>query len=104
MAAVTNQLSRVAKAAADDAGLGLDVSAQTYLGELVSGAAEYLVEHPDEPIEKAEQSLQRYAVQLAKWQERRTAQTLLPTRPDKLSADDLHLAAVRMCPGFWPFC
>jgi hypothetical protein len=105
-AILANQLAVAAKQAADEVGLQLDASAQDYLGELVSTATEYLVEHPDSSIDQAQDSFKRLAGALADVQRTRTgaAQTLLPHRNTALSADDLHVAALHLCPGFFPFC
>lgn len=105
-AQLANQLSTVAKQAADDRGLRLDTSAQDYLGQLVSTATDYFVEHPDASIDKAESSFTRLANELAGAQRARTAaeDTLLPQRGALLNAEDLHIAALGLCPGFFPFC
>jgi len=103
---IANRLSTVAKQTADDKRLQLDTSAQDYLGQLVSTATEYLAEHPDASIDKAESSFTRLANELAETQQARTAaeDTLLPQRSVLLNAEDLHIAALHLCPGFFPFC
>lgn len=112
MSEMQNQLSRAAKAAADQAGLDPDRSAQELLGTLVSRAAEAL--GPDatpQDISRAEDAFVRLTREVA---ERAApahagsgadeAMAERSLRQVRVSDEHLQVALDGLCPGFFPFC
>jgi hypothetical protein len=100
---ITGRLSKTAKDAADAEWLQPDVTAQEYLGELVSRAAEALGDAPSEDeVTRAEEAFVRLAT-TASGRDPLLLQEAVP-EPTRVTARDLRAALVKLCPGLWPLC
>jgi hypothetical protein len=113
MSELQNQLARAATGAADRAGLAPDLSAQDFLGTLVSRAAETLgTDVTPQDISRAEEAFGRLAHAAAEEAAPAGAgagggggaMAERSLRQVGVSDQHLQIALDGLCPGFFPFC